>query len=196
MLRRTNSRLICAFTLMFLVTLISSVVEASHNPQSQSLDQETISLLTTIQDEQFRQREPEKFIRAIERLGEMRSQPAIPLLIRLLTFSRTFSWENKKVEVDIADVEHPVGILGRYPAAGALFMIGKPSLPALVKVIEEQGRETIASQNALYTAKLIFRDEPSEGIAYLKTAATEASTTTGAKRLLYAARKFEESIER
>jgi HEAT repeat protein len=161
--------------------------------QSGGRRQEVESLLAVLRDVEVREHDPERLISAIERVGEARVQAAIPYLIELISFKRSFYWENK--DPRIREEEHPVTVLSRYPAAGALFMIGKPSLPALVKVIQGEEIGAVASENALYTVSQIFRDEPLEGVAYLKSAAIRTRMSGAAQKLLYAAHKLEESIQ-
>lgn len=183
--------LICVCVDVLGANQMQLTAEASTSLSRQSEDQRESQLLAIVIDKKARENEPERLIRAIERLGEMRSEAAIPFLIQLLTFKRTLSWESKNVEVDIVDTEHPVTITGRYPAAGALFMIGKPSLPSLVGVIEEQDSDAVSSVNALYTIRQIFRDSPSEVGGFLRSAAAKASSTAKSERLIHAAEAAE-----
>jgi hypothetical protein len=155
--------------------------------QSNGENQEQAELLTILRDEHLREHQPERVAKAIERLGEMKSVGAVDQLVQLLTFRRTFPWENNNL--DVIQEDHPVTPLGRYPAAGALFQIGKPALPALIKVIETEETGSLAGENAIYTVTQIFRDSPARWAEYLKDAATRASSPQAARRLSGAAKK-------
>jgi hypothetical protein len=185
---------ILASVLLGAISPLEKEASSMIKTQSEGGRQEVGSLLAVLRDAEVREHEPERLISAIERVGEARVQAAIPYLIELISFKRSFYWENK--DPRIREEEHPVTVLSRYPAAGALFMIGKPSLPALVKVIQGEEVGAVASENALYTVSQIFRDEPSEGVEYLKSAATRALIAGAAQKLLYAAHKLEESIQK
>lgn len=193
MLRKTIGWLVCSIAVVYVITPVSLVAKGKSVTQMQSNDQEAADLLIVIQDRRMQQQEPDRFIKAIERLGEMQSEAAIPFLIKLLTFSRTFSWENRKV--DIIDEEHPVTILGRYPAAGALFHIGQPALAALVRVIEVNQADSLASQNAEYTVKAIFREDPKAGVQYLRGAADRSQAPEASKKLREAAERANRSLQ-
>jgi hypothetical protein len=67
-----------------------------------------------------------------------------------------------------------IGTDRRYPATGALFQIGRPALPALIKVIETHESSSLESENAIYTVEGIFREALAEGTKYLREAAVRA----------------------
>ena len=157
------------------------------NLQSNNENQEQRELLTIVRDKQLLERDPERVAKAIERLGEIRSIAAINDLVDLLTFKRIFEWDSERN--GIIDEPHFISITGRYPAAGALFQIGKPALPALIKVIGTEKTGSLAGENAIYTVTQIFRDSPAEGVSYLKDAAANASSAQAARRLSYAAER-------
>src|SRR5262249_47460481 len=133
--------------------------------------------------------DPDRLVRAIERLGELQAVAVAHDLAQLLTFRQTFYWE-KNPKISEGNYTSP---LSRYPAAGALFMIGKASLPALIKVIEMEKSGSFASENALYTIGQLFRDAPPEGVEYLTEAAAAASSPQAANRISKAAEKARQS---
>ena len=104
-------------------------------------------------------------IAALEILGHEHAVAYIPQLVNLLTFRRTFSWEGTRFKM------RPVTELGHYPAAGALFEIGKPALPALLTVAAEEKPDSLKFNNAVSTIMLIHRDQSSQGVHFLRQAA-------------------------
>jgi hypothetical protein len=154
--------------------------------KQQPVVEEVRQLIKMLRDERLRMSEPERVVQAIERLGRMRSVEAIDDLKALLTFRRTFEWERGRpgdmyVELQLMTTD------GRYPAVGALFQIGRPSLPTLVSVIQAHEPSSLETENAIFTVMLIYREEPSEGVEYLRKAATKVSSSEEAQRLLDAA---------
>ena len=137
-------------------------------------------LLKTVRNKTLMQTDPERLVKAIERLGQLRALTAIDDLSQLLTFKRTFKGEEIGIFVHLYSPEE------RYPAIRALRAIGEPALPALVRVIETNETGSRASENAAYTVGSIFRDEPAREVNYLSEAAATASTPEGKNRLLKA----------
>src|SRR5437879_2406302 len=136
--------------------------------QSGENNEEVKQLLAIVRDQTLRQSSPDQVVNAIKRLGKMKAVEAVNDLVQLITFNPD------------ADQERAVGIItersDRYPAVSALFLIGKPSLPALIKVIEEHDKEELTSRNALHTIMSIFRGELPAGVKYLQDAANKASS--------------------
>jgi hypothetical protein len=158
----------------------------------ESINQEIKKLLLVLRNERLREKEPEQLFEAIKRLGELRAVDAIHDLIKLLTFRRTFEWEK--------DPNHrlirPATMYNPYPATDALFAIGKPALPALMEAIAAYDSDSLEHQNALHAVDAIFREEPEEGVRYLKNAAVKATSAEGAYRLEQAAEKAARRVER
>lgn len=178
-------KLITALLALALLISVGQIL-AQHKQQSTSEDQESMQLLTILRDKQIQEREPERVAKVIERLGEIKSVEAIDDLVQHLTFSRNIQQE--KIG-DVVVGERFITLFGRYPAAGALFQIGKPALPALIKVIGAEETGSLAGENAIHTVTQIFRDSPAEGVSYLKDAAANASTAQAARRLSDAAER-------
>ena len=148
-------------------------------------DDEEKRLLAIIRDKEAQESARERCVQAIERLGEIRSVTAVDDLIELITFKRTLRSEENPSPI-VIDREHPVTPLSLYPAAGALFYIGKPARPALLRLIETSDPDSLASQNAVYTLMAIFREDPKAGIRYLQNAGNKAQTLEASKNLLRA----------
>ncbi len=154
-------------------------------------EDELEKLLNTIRDTNLQETDPNRVIKAIQRLGELRDPAAVDDLVPLLTFRRWYPWE-KDPHAKIDAVE-PIGPSTRYPAVGALMDIGKPSLPALIKVIENHEPHSLETENAMHVVTYLSRDKRPEYIDYLKEAANKAPTPQAAERLSKAAEMLKES---
>jgi len=186
---------IYAFATLLTVTVVPvarGAATVSIGLQSNDTSREIQALMGILQDEQAHKDRSDLLLYAIERLGELRATAAIDHLVKLLTFRRTFKLE----EVSGGRANKPVTPLGRYPAAGALAQIGKPALPALVKVIESNESGSDVSEAAIWTVREIFRPVPAERGMYLREAAAKASDTEGARRLRLAAKKEDDLLKR
>jgi hypothetical protein len=104
-------------------------------------------------------------IAALEILGHEHATAYIPQLVNFLTFRRKFYWEGTGFNM------RPVTELDHYPAAMALFEIGKPALPALVAVASEEKPDSLKFTNAVNTIMSIYRDQASGGVRFLRQAA-------------------------
>lgn len=169
-----------------MVAILISAEQAlsQRTDQSTGKDRETIELLKVLRNDQLRQREPDRVIKAVEQVGELKSIAAIHDLVKLLTFTRNIQEERAG---DVIVGEHFITTFARYPAARALFRIGKPALPALIEVIKTEETGSLESENATYTVTQIFRDVPSDGVEYLRHAAATASSAREVERLSVAA---------
>lgn len=182
-----------SISVLTLVALLVWVGQAlSQHSREAAKNQDSAQLITVLRDEQLRKREPELVAKAIERLGDIKSVEAIDDLVHLLTFIRNIQPERVG---DVIVGEHFITTFGRYPAAGALFRIGKASLPALIEVVETEQADSLAGENAIYTVTQIFRDAPLEGVEYLRDAAAKASSTQAAQRLSDAAKKMKRLLQ-
>lgn len=161
-------------------------------------------LLATLRDTSLQKSNPELLIAAIQRLGMMKDTGAIDDLIPLLTFRRLYP-EDKDPHAPIdrdwvADAPH------RFPAIEALSLIGRPSLPALVRVIGAADPESLESRCALETIRWVFgltytpdpndtgdpsRRELRAAAKYLAETAKEASSPEAEERLRLAGEKLE-----
>src|SRR5215470_8290759 len=91
---------------------------------------------------------------AMKKLGEVRFQPAIPTLIKLLDFKPT---------EDVTLMMHPPYEFKVYPATAALREIGKASLPALLGAITNGSRSQQVRSNALLVFMSLHSDNKSAG---------------------------------
>jgi hypothetical protein len=181
---------------MIVCGLLAAGVRAMSKPNLQNdgrmtREREVSALIATLRDEQMRNSEPEKVADALTRLGRMKAVEAVSDIIRLLDFKRTFDWEDNP-QGFINEIQ-PITAASRYPAIGALFEIGRPSLGALVEVLATQEPGSVVSENALRTLSLIFREKPGNAIRFLRRAADTASSALRAERLSGAAEKLKAS---
>lgn len=178
---------VCLLSLLglYLTKVMDKGVSAQEQKvrDSQKLDNKAKELLEALKDKNLLSGNPEKLAQIIEIIGQRRIAAAIPDLIDYLNFRRIHSWEGSKTLL------HPLPEEGDYPAIGALFSIGKPALPALVKVIEEKELDSIESKNAIKTIQLIFREDLSEGVKYLENAMVESTMQDSKQKLQYAVEK-------
>jgi hypothetical protein len=191
-----------AWLYLALSSLILSVSVSSataRTPSAQHQDNETtqgkeevLNLLAVLRDPELRTTHPEQVVQAVQRLGEMRAVEAIHDLIELLTYSRRFDWERDDMIVEI----QPITPGNRYPAASALFQIGRPALPALAKVVELNGLDSVRGQNAMYAIQGIFRNDPNEGVKYFERAAETSDTPDSAQHLMQAAAQLRQLANR
>lgn len=121
-------------------------------------------LIGILRDKGLQKIDPDKVVHAIRELGDSKSISAIPDLIALLGFRRHYPSDDAKDDVE----SHPETWTGRYPAGGALFQIGEPAIPALIKVIQNRRCEEIESQVAIEAVRGIFRDKIKEGLDDLR----------------------------
>ena len=189
---RVMTRRVHALAVLPLLAIVALGGERMFESRGQigSENEEVKQLLTVLRDEQMRNSEPSRVVAAIKRLGEMKATTAIDDLIQLLTFKHVYEWEMSGVDL------RTTSIFRRYPATHALFQIGKPSLPALVKVIGTDERGSLASENARNTLMEIFRWNPLEGVEYLRKASLNAPTLGSGMLLSEAAEKSAEMIKK
>ena len=115
--------------------------------------------------------EPECAAVALELLGHEHAQEHISEIVKFLTFRRKFYWEGTGFNI------RPVGEIDHYPAATALFEIGKPALPALLVVIAEGPPDSLKFRNAVNTIMLIHREEPPAAVRLLRRAVVRETDT-------------------
>jgi HEAT repeat protein len=156
-----------------LAGLCLSVVSLGQEPRGGERSEEIPRLLKTLDDPQLRSGNPDRLAGAIRRAGELRTQESVDSLVRLLTFRYKSPREREAEDEGIfISVQQP------YPAVSALFQIGEPALPALIRRISsDEGEEPgLARKNAAQAVMLVFREDPRKGICYFKAAAAKASS--------------------
>lgn len=181
---------ILAFTVLLLLPEEGELYPMGY----QRADSEVDHLIAVLRNDELRASDPTQVVKAIERLGQMRCTAAIDDLIKYMTFKRTYPWE-KVPGTEMVNEIHPITPLGRYPALGALFSIGKASLPSLVKVIEENESQTLSSENAVITVVMIFREDFSQAVEYLTRMAADKTDPLSKERLLSAAQSAKRYVK-
>jgi hypothetical protein len=116
----------------------------------------------------------------INKLGNEHYDPAVDALVKLLDFRRPPTQREER-----GFFLHPTGIWDMYPAAGALSLIGKQALPALMGAIRADSTSLTARQNAVFVWMEIFRygDEHPKGVALLKQEEASANDDSTRQRL-------------
>jgi HEAT repeat protein len=167
-------------------TLTAKLAGYGQVTQGESRDEEIAQLIAIIRNSQLRIEDPEKVVEAINKLGEMKAASAVDDLAQLLTFRLVSRGERLTGITTEADA--------RFPAVSALYLIGKPALPALVKVIENFDEQDLMSRNARHTIVSIFSGKLSEGVEYVNQAASRSSSALGSQRLEKLAREMNRII--
>jgi hypothetical protein len=185
---KTSPRLSATLFFALLLFILGIKFVPAQKQSTADADREINQLAQTLHDRQTRQDEQDQVLRVIQRLSELGTPKAINILTEFLTYRCTFPQEQGS-DPNVINEIHLITPAGRYPAIGALFQIGKPALPALVKVIETHESDSLTSENATLTIMLIFRESPAKGIDFLNQAALDASTQQAKQRLLYATEK-------
>jgi hypothetical protein len=147
-------------------------------------------LLDILRDRELQESDPDKIVNAIVQLRDMKAVEAIDGLIEMLTYRRVWPWE-KKLEPGQPPHPHdgfgPTGnTTAAYPATAALTTIGKPALPALLKVIETFEVDSLDAKNARHTVRMIFLMHGGNAESFFKECAAKAATPEAKQRLLHA----------
>ena len=119
---------------------------------------------------------------AINKLGKVRYEPAIPALVRLLDFRRP----EKEGERTVVSFSQEF-----FPAREALGLIGKKALPEVLHAIEADTSSDLSRQHALEVWMEIYRqsDEDPKGVADLKQEEARVSDEKSKARLKWAVRE-------
>lgn len=183
-IKATPYRSIC-ISVLALVLVPASRVMSDGRLQAAEANHDEKNLIAILRDDQAGQRDPVRVEKTIRQLGEMRSVAATEDLVRLLTFRSVLEMENPDPRVN--ESGRLVSFLSHYPAAIALFDIGKPALPALARVVETNEGASLETKIAVHTIMNIFREEPLNGPHYLRRLAGRSPSWEVAGRLLKAA---------
>jgi len=121
---------------------------------------------------------------AIDHLGYRGYVPAIPTLIKFLDYP------DKSTNRGTTDSHRPKWAGSLYPAAEALFEIGKAAVPPLVAAISSSSSSELIRENALQTIFFIYREDFSEAVALLNRSGRSASDPEVSARLLAGAKSL------
>lgn len=166
---------------------------SAEQKQNQAPD-EVQRLIEVLRNDENKTNSPQLITEVIQKLGTIGDERAVPELIKYLDFERkTKLAQNQDPNLLVDSVETTnwdyLPLSSRYPAVGALFQIGKLSLPELVKVVENESIKSQKSQNAVEAIKLIFRDDLINGIEYLEDAKVKSVSLESKQRLQLAVKK-------
>ena len=175
-MRNTNRLRGCPrrMTVMLLAAMLGSFVcvaafaQMTGEAESESREAEIERLRQVIRDKEIQEQDPEQVVRAMRRLGELRAVDAIDDLIALLAFKYP-----KESRIGGIGLNRGDG----YMAKSALFQIGEPALPALVRAIADNDIGSVEFKNARHAVMLIFRDDLPAGSNYLREEATQFSSS-------------------
>ncbi|MCI0350764.1 MAG: hypothetical protein L0Z53_15170, partial [Acidobacteriales bacterium] len=148
------------------------------------------TLISIVKDRELLKNDPERVEAAIQQLGELRAEEAIDPLISMLDYE-AYKFRRKDQWFITASGER------EYPVVYALASIGRPAVPAIVRLLEKTEPETRLAVNARQTLILLFGDNPGEGIDLVEAAARKSETAQGSLRLRAAVdelRNFEELL--
>src|SRR5579872_719275 len=101
---------------------------------------------------------------AIEQLGKLRASAAAPILIEFLDFPTPMSVEQEFTRMVISSSHFG----SRYKAVEALFDIGEPALPSVMKALQDRSAPTIKFKNALDAYASIHREHIALAIKALR----------------------------
>jgi hypothetical protein len=181
------------FTFSPLIVQGQADISKSTDRFQKDMQVEIYESLATIKNQSFRETNKEQVAEAIDKLGKLKSTEAISDLVELITFKIQ---PKAEVKNDFFVVEHhTITNFDRFPAMSALSQIGEPALPDLIKLIEKEDADSIASNNALEVVRAIFK-ENNTALAYLQQKADESIILEGKQRLESAAGKTAELVER
>ena len=122
---------------------------------------------------------------AIELVGRRRSPQVTTTLIRFLDFARPADPARAHLPVNFR-----IPTLGSiFPATDALFEIGKPAIPDLVKAIAMHSTSDTARNNAIQVIFQIYREDVAEAVRVLNRAAKTSTEWEASQRLFDAAQK-------
>ena len=173
-----------AIALLFVASsMCASMGSFQSDKQKASRREEVKELMSIIRDPELRKKDPDKVTDAIQRLGELRDPAAAEDLAGLLTFRHLFPWEKDPTK----PIEGNAWYFEAYPAINALLKIGRPCLPALIKVIESHAADSLETKNAMEVLIPLSRYEREKYIEEVEEAAAKASSPEAAQRLLKAA---------
>jgi hypothetical protein len=180
------------FTAKLLVIFMLSPLTTQRPATAQEVtrDEQINRLLVIVRDADLQKKDPDGVTEAIQRLGQLRAARAVGDLIRVLTFRPETRWDTMAYRTDKFQVVNgPMGHSGpgRYPAIYALVEIGRPTLPALVEVIETNGSQSVESTNARYAVREILRAAKQDPRQFLDEAARKAPSPEARQRLVKAA---------
>ena len=179
---RLPYRKITAAGFCFAAIVLRYGIALGQQPRRPCAEEVTKPLLEVALDTHLQETDPVRVRGAIQELGQKRCVEVIDDLVSVLTFRFPYPKDANEPGAGL----QPIFTGSRYPATGALFAIGTPALPSLLKVIETYDAGSLEAKNARYTGRTIFREEPTDADKFFKAAAAKARTREAKQRLLKA----------
>jgi len=163
---------------VLMITFLSSAMANAALPRCDVLAESGPSqLIQYLKDGKTGTSNPACVEYAIKRLGDAKMVEALPMLASYLVFHRPET-EREKMGMGGA-IETPGN---DFPAISAISQMGRPALPTLVHVIEEEQSGSQASQNAGYAVVKILNSRL-DAIRFLKRSAAAAKSSQAQQRL-------------
>jgi hypothetical protein len=178
MISKKNSRLVVVFALAIGLATAHQVLGECSSLQSSSPSELAQFLQATAANID----NPNCIAYALKELGIQRYAAAVDVVARFLDFRRP-----KTEDEEHGLYLHPQGIGELYPAAYALVMIGRNSLPATLAVIESHSSAQLARENAVWVWMEVQRDNSPHAVAALVREAETATNPILKQNLTWAA---------
>jgi DNA polymerase III delta prime subunit len=129
---------------------------------------------------------PDCMTYAIDKLGQQRRAEASRILTMYLDFRKPGTERDPNEPVFDRQPPSPQDL---YPAVGALFKTGMPSIPSLVHRIGDRETIDLTRWHALYILLILHRTEPWRAVAALRRASESATDRGTMGRLMDAAKE-------
>lgn len=182
-----------ALTILLLASPLAA--QESEKQHDKQYNQQVARVLDTLKKGERNEVDQDTLYWAIQSAASSKITKAVPSLIKLLTFKYVPPAEREPgsgVGQSGSGARYLDGAM--YPAVDALFSIGSPALPALVKVIKHCDSDSLMAQNANYAFSGIFRENPQAGVDYLEKQAAETNSADEKQRLVVAIRHMKRLI--
>lgn len=167
----------CALLITVLIILMqNTLVDVGIAQQSSQHKSVSDSVLTVLRTPNIRKSDPLRLKDAIDEAGRVKLTEAVDDLIKLITFNEEDVYPPPKVVKSTEKAD-------RYPAASALFLIGRPALPALITLVENYGQDATEGKISAGVILAIFRDDKFEGIKEMRDAQLKAKSVKAKSRL-------------
>jgi hypothetical protein len=163
--------------ILFILTFAATLSAECAHWNSQTDTPPAQELAAFLEQKDVLANQPDCAIAALEILGHEHATGYIPQIVNFLTFKQKFYWEGTGFNI------RPVTELGHYPAAMALFEIGKPALPALLAVATDEKPDSLKFNNAVSTIMLIHRDRSSGGVHFLAPDGAKSKRPAASRQL-------------
>ena len=185
----TNLRCIALYVVAFLAACLGHGLLGLAHQEPQSDEQEEAErLIALLQVPKIRETDPARVTEAINRLGRIGDQRAVPILAEYLDFKRPPT-DFEKAGLNLA------ATMVLYPASTALNRIGRSATGEVIKVIRQHGIESVGGENAFWVLHYYNSDNLQELFELIKQEASSAPEEE-AKRLREAIARYRELMKK